>query len=408
MVDFILDAMNRIKLKEGKDKKIRNNYLWVFRDDVSTQFKDRESIEDGSIVEVVDSENKFLAIGSYNSQSHILARILSKQNVTVDKSFFFHRIKKALQFRKTLAIPSDGIRLIHAEADLLPGLFVDQFGDHLVLQIRSLGMEKFRKDITEILIELVKPLGIYDRSDMESRQDEGLEPTSGVVYGEVPALKEIFENNMKFKIDIHKGHKTGFYLDQRDNRQRVQTLIRPNQKSLDLFSYTGGFAVALAKSGSQVTAVDSDPQAIALAKENAILNGIDSKCQFIAQDVFQFLDQQIESLQSHPDKIQKYDLVVIDPPAIAKRKEGLDKLKWAYWKLLLHSLKILNPNGTIVLSCCAYHMSVELMLEAVRYASADLGLRIRIAHIAYQPPDHPWISQIPETLYLKTIYLQVM
>jgi 23S rRNA (cytosine1962-C5)-methyltransferase len=278
----------------------------------------------------------------------------------------------------------------------------------LVIQIRSLGMEVFRKEIIEILVELVQPRGIYDRSDMESRQEEGLEMTSGVIYGEVPAVTEISEHELKFKVDIAKGHKTGFYLDQRDNRQYVQSLIKPNQKSLDLYSYTGGFAIALAKAGSPVTAVDSDPEAIAMAQENARLNGVESKCHFISQDVFQFLDEQIAFQDSHPDKIQKFDLVVIDPPAIAKRREGLDKLKWAYWKLLLHSLKLLNPNGYIVLSSCAYHMPVELMLEAARYASADLGLRLRIANITYQPPDHPWISQVPETLYLKTIYLQLI
>lgn len=400
--------MNRIKLKEKKDKKIRNSYLWVFRDDVSTQFKDRDTIEDGSIVEVYDSENKFLVIGTYNSKSHILVRILSKQNVTVDKNFFLHRIKKAIQFRDSQKINSNARRLIHAEADMLPGLMVDQFGDHLVMQIRSLGMEKFRNEIIEILVELLKPKGIYERSDMESRREEGLDMYAGTVYGEIPASVDIFENDMKFRVDMLKGHKTGFYLDQRDNRDFVRTLVKPNQKGLDLFSYTGGFAVALARQGVTVTAIDLDPEVLTLAKVNAQLNGVEKKCGFITRDVFEFLEEQAELLKTQPDKVHKYDIIVIDPPAIAKRKEGIDKLKWAYWKLLLNSLKLLNTNGHMVLSSCAYHMSTDLMREAGRYASADLGVRLRVVHTTYQPADHPNILQIPETLYLKTIYFQLL
>ena len=400
--------MNRIKLKEKKDKKIRNNYLWVFRDDVSTQFKDRDTIEDGSIVEVYDSENKFLAIGTYNSMSHILVRILSKQNVTVDKNFFFHRIKKAVQFRDTQKFRSNARRLIHAEADLLPGLIVDQFGDYLVMQIRSLGMDKFKNDIIDILVELIKPKGIYERSDMESRAEEGLEAVYGTVYGEIPPFIDITENDLKYRVDMIKGHKTGFYLDQRDNREFVTSLIKPNQKCLDLFCYTGGFTAAMAKAGATVTAIDMDPEAVEVARINASLNGVDKKCEFIVRDVFEFLDGQTELQKTQADKVIKYDLIVIDPPAIAKRKEGTDKIKWAYWKLLLNSLKLLNYGGYVVLSSCAYHMTTDLMREAGRFASADLGMRLRVVNTTYQPPDHPHILQIPETMYLKTIYFQLI
>ncbi|MBX7153208.1 class I SAM-dependent rRNA methyltransferase [bacterium] len=400
--------MNRIKLKEGKDKKIRNNYLWIFRDDIATLFRDREAIDDGSVVEIYDSENKFLAVGSYNSKSHIVTRVWSKQNVTIDRGFFYHRIKKALEFRQSLKIDSNAQRLIHSEADYLPGLMVDQFGEYLVLQIRSLGMEKFKSDIIDILRELLHPKGIYERSDMESRQEEGLEPVSGVLHGEVPEFIDIRENDLQFRVDMAKGHKTGFYLDQRDNRAYVQQLIKPNQRTLDLFSYSGGFAIALAHAGASVTAIDSDPDAVAMAIENAKLNNVEKKCEFIAQDVFQFLDQQGDLQKASPDKVRKFDLIVIDPPAIAKRKEGMDKLKWAYWKLLLGTIKLLNPGGHIVLSSCAYHMDVDRMLEAARFATADLGVRFRVHSVTYQPPDHPWVLQIPETLYLKTVYFQLM
>ncbi len=400
--------MDYIKLKPGKEKKIRNHYPWVFRDDIATFFKDRTDFQDGSVVQVLDHENHFVAIGSYNSKSHIPVRILSKQNVLINRDFFYQRIKKAVEFRKSLSINSNSMRFIHAEADRLPGLMVDQFDNFLVVQFRTMGMEIFRKEIIEILAEVLKPKGIYERSDMESRADEGLEAKAGTVFGESPdELIEISENNLKFLVDIANGHKTGFYLDQRENRLFVQSLIKPNQNVLDLYSYTGGFAMAMAKSGARVTAVDTEAKVIDVSKKNAELNGVSDRINWHVNDVFYFLEDQNALLKKSPDKAVKYDVIVIDPPAIAKRKEGLDKLKRTYFKLLSESLPLLKRGGHIVLSSCAYHLDVPIMLETARYASADMGITLRTSHITFQPPDHPWILQIPESLYLKTVYFQL-
>lgn len=400
--------MHRIRLKSGKEKKIRNAYPWIFRDDIATQFKDRGDIPNGAIVEIADAEDKFLAVGYYNALSHIVVRVLDRKNRTIDKHFFKQRIQRAFDFRTQLALSSDARRLIHAEGDRLPGLMVDQFGEYLVVQFRSLGMEKFRTEILETLVEVVKPKGIYDRSDMESREEEGLEPFSGVVYGAIPEEIVISENDLLFHVDIHRGHKTGFYLDQRENRAYVRSLVKPNQTGLDLFSYTGGFAVALAQSGVRMTAVDQDAVALEGGRANARRNNVEKRLQFIHADVFKYMEEQVALKTSAPDKLKKYDVIVIDPPAIAKRKEGIEKLKWAYWKLLHQAIQLLNPGGHIVLSSCAYHMPVDLMLEAARFASADNGVSMRVVNITYQPPDHPWMLQIPETLYLKTVYFQLM
>ncbi|HNI12192.1 MAG TPA: class I SAM-dependent rRNA methyltransferase, partial [bacterium] len=350
----------------------------------------------------------FLAVGYYNALSHIVVRVLDRKNRPIDKNFFKQRIQRAFDFRTQLALPSDARRLIHAEGDRLPGLMVDQFGAYLVVQFRSLGMEKFRTEILETLVEVVKPKGIYDRSDMESREEEGLEPFSGVVYGAIPEEIVISENDLLFHVDIHHGHKTGFYLDQRENRAYVRTLVKPNQTGLDLFSYTGGFAVALAQSGVRMTAVDQDAAALEGGRANARRNNVEKRLQFIHADVFKYMEEQVAVKTSTPDKVKKYDVIIIDPPAIAKRKEGIEKLKWAYWKLLHQAIQLLNPGGHIVLSSCAYHMPVDLMLEAARFASADNGVSMRVVNITYQPPDHPWMLQIPETLYLKTVYFQLM
>jgi 23S rRNA (cytosine1962-C5)-methyltransferase len=401
---FVTDFnMNRIRLKEGKQKKIINNYPWIFKDDVATYSRDCENIEDGTAVEVSDSQDNFLGTGFYNSQSHILIRIVSKQNVKLNKDFFHHRIKKILEFRHSLQIPSNAIRLIHSEADFIPGLIVDRYDHYLAVQFRTLGMDRLKNDIIDILNDLIKPHGIYERSDMESRLEEGLPQSSGILAGMVPQDISIYENDLNFQVDIAQGHKTGFYLDQRDNRFLVKQWIKPQQKGLDLFCYTGGFAIAMAKSGGMVTGIDSDIKTIDSAKTNAKLNTVTANCTFECHDVFEYLEK-------HPalPEASRYNMIILDPPAIAKRKEGIQKLKWSYWKLLFHSIPLLRRGGTIILSSCAYHMSTDLMLEAARFASADHGVRLRVAQITYQPPDHPWILQIPETLYLKSVFLQMI
>lgn len=398
--------MNRLKLKPGKEKKIRNQYLWIFRDDFATHPADQHAIEDGSLVEVIDSEGHFLAVGYYNGKSHIPVRVLSRQNVKIDQAFYHRRLERAIEFRNGLHIHSNSRRLVHAEADLMPGLMVDDLDGHLVVQFRTLGMETHRADILQSLEKLLSPKSIFDRSDMESRLEEGLEQVSGILSGEVPPRVVVTEEDLKFNADILTGHKTGFYLDQRDNRKLIRSLVKPNQRGLDLFSYSGGFAMAMALSGVTVRAVDEDPGAISLMNENAALNGVEKKIEGLCGDVFDFLETESAEVKTRPQQVRKYDAIIIDPPALAKRKDGMDKLKWAYWKLLVQSLSLLNSGGYIVLSSCAYHMSLDLMHEAARFASADLGLRLRVVMTTFQPPDHPHILQIPETLYLKTIFFQ--
>lgn len=396
--------METLRLKPGKEKKIRNQYLWIFRDDIATHPKDRQHIPDGSVVEVQDAEKCFLGVGFYNSRSHIVCRILSLQNVPVDRNFFYHRLKKVLHYREQWSLNSDARRLVHAEGDLVPGFIADQYGDYLVVQFRTLGMEQRREDILAILQELIRPKGIVDRSDMESRIDEGLEPASGLVSGVYESPVIIREHGRQYIADLLGGHKTGFYLDQRDNRWLAASLVRSSFRCLDLFCYTGGFAIALAQTGAAVWGIDQDAQAITTARENARLNNIESRAHFIHGDVYDFLDHPQQWI---PEACSaSMDMIILDPPAIAKRKEGVEKLKWAFWKLMHGALPLLRSGGFLVVSSCAYHLSVDLLLEAARFASADQRCRLRVHTITYQPADHPWILQMPETLYLKTVYFQ--
>ncbi|CUS96230.1 class I SAM-dependent rRNA methyltransferase [Candidatus Chrysopegis kryptomonas] len=388
-----------IVLKKGKEKKIKNFYLWIFKDEVENFEKVRK--EPIQIVDVKSSTGEFLGKAFFNPKSHIVARILTRENEKINADFFKTRIKNAIERRKKLKIKSDAIRLIHAEADEIPGLIVDKFANYLAIQTRIAGIENFKHEIVKILTDTVKISGIYERNDMESRKEEGLEISSGELYGHVPRYVQIEENGLKFIVDLHYGQKTGFYLDQRDNRKKVKELIHKGDRVLDLFCYSGAFSIYCASAGAKVIGVDSDRSATDLARENAKLNQVNDKVTFLTADAFETVEQMANSGE-------KFDLIIIDPPAMTKTKKGAEGVKWAFHKLILNSLKMLEPGGKLVVSSCAYHISLDILQEAIRFASNDLGKRLRVIDVTFQPEDHPWILQMPETLYLKTIYLEVL
>ncbi len=388
-----------LQLKKGKEKKIKNFYLWVFKDEVENFEKIKN--EPAQIVNLKSSTGEFLGKAFFNPKSHIVARVLTRNDEKIDTKFFRKKIADAINRRKKLKIKSNAIRLIHAEADEIPGLIVDKFNNYLVLQSRIAGIENFKHEITSILSELVKVAGIYERSDMESRREEGLEINSGELYGHVPRYVEIEENGLKFLVDLHYGQKTGFYLDQRDNRKKVKDLVQKGNRVLDLFCYSGAFSIYCASAGASVIGVDSDRSATDLARENAKINNLKDKTTFLTADAF-------ETVESMANSGEKFDIIIIDPPAMTKTKKGAEGVKWAFHKLILNSLKMLQPGGKLVVSSCAYHISLDILQEAIRFASSDTGRKLRVIDVTFQPDDHPWILQIPETLYLKTIYLEVL
>ncbi len=388
-----------IVLKKGKEKKIKNFYLWIFKDEIEN-FENVKN-EPVQIIDVKSSTGEFLGKAFFNPKSHIIARILTRENEKINADFFRTKIKNAIERRKKFKIKSDAIRLIHAEADEIPGLIVDKFANYLVLQTRTAGIENFKHEIVKILTDSVKISGIYERSDMESRKEEGLDITSGELYGHVPRYIQIEENGLKFVVDLHYGQKTGFYLDQRDNRKKVKELIHKGDKVLDLFCYSGAFSIYCASAGAKVIGVDSDRSATDLARENAKLNQVSDKITFLTADAFETVEQMANSGE-------KFDLIIIDPPAMTKTKKGAEGVKWAFHKLILNSLKMLEPGGKLIVSSCAYHISLDILQEAIRFASNDAGKRLRVIDVTFQPEDHPWILQIPETLYLKTIYLEIL
>ncbi|MCA0447952.1 MAG: class I SAM-dependent rRNA methyltransferase [Bacteroidetes bacterium] len=390
-------SLPRVILHKGKEKKARNTYPFVFKDEIGG-WEPRP--QPGDWVEVLDFEGKLIGVGYANPKCSLAIRMMELNVSEPSPDLWERRIRQAIAKRKHLFSTTNACRLIHAEGDFLPGLIVDQIGDYAVLQSRSAGVEKVKKELACYLMDMLPLKGVYERSDMPSREDEGLKPWKGLLAGELPPARiEVHENGVKFWADLIGGHKTGYYADQRDNRKKLRDWMPEGAKVLDLFCYNGGFSMFAAQKASSVLGLDLDPEAIKFADENAKLNGY-TNTTFLAADVFAWLEDAVT-------KPEKYDMIIIDPPAMAKKKEKADNEKWMFWRLIKGALQIASPGAKIVVSSCAYHLSQVQLFEAARFAAGDVIQTLSIHDITFQPEDHPWILQIPESLYLKTFFFQL-
>ncbi len=370
-------------------KRVRNHDAWVFRDELLNA---DSAIPSGEVVEVTDRHGGFVAYAFYNAHSHIPLRIVSlSEDEAIDAAWLRRRLAEAISQRASLT-KTTAKRLIFSEADQLPGLIVDQYADYLVVQFRSAGMDRLRGMVVESLHALLRPNGMLERSDKEFREDEGLPATTQVLSGDVPKRILIEEGPLRFLVDPHRGLKTGFYLDQRPTRTRLLSLVEPNQQVLDTFSYTGSLGISAAKRGARVVCVEQQEAFIDLAKENARLNGVEDRIEWVAGDAFYWLPAQAEAKAN-------FHWVFLDPPALAKQKTQVVKGRQALHHLVVHALKLLPPNGSLLLSVCTYHV-LDLTEEIVRIASAEVGLRLRIRDQWLQAEDHPWILHVPATRYL--------
>ncbi len=377
----------KIYLKKGKEKKIKHFYPWVFRDEIL-------KVEgEGIIATLLDYKGNFLAKGTYSPHSRIAFRVLTYREEDINTNFFIERLKKSFLLRE--GIPSNAFRAVFSESDLLSGLIVDKYDQGLVIQVRSYPMEVLKEIYLPALVEVFKPRFIYERSDFKGRLAEGLKEFKGLLYGELINPVLIEENGIKFLVDVEKGLKTGFYLDQRDNRLYIAESVERGQKVLDLFTHTGGFAVYAAKKGAKVWAVDINPDVLEIARENAKLNGVE--VEFIAANAFEFLE----------NTDQNYDLIIADPPAIAKTKKEKESILWAVWKLAYNAFKKLNPLGRLFICTCTYQISAEELTRQVRLAASDAGKRIFVRSLRGQPKDHPYVPFFPESWYLKCLDVQL-
>ncbi len=393
--------MAKVILKRGKEKSLLRRHPWIF----SGAIKRVEGLfQDGDIVDVVDAKGKFLARGYLNTRSQIAVRILTWQEEEIDAAFWQRRLEIAIKAREGLFLPghTEAVRLVNAESDGLPGLVVDQYGQYLVVQFLTLGIERWKETIAELLWELVKPKGIYERSDVEVRLKEGLEPRAGLLRGEEPPDRlEIRENGLKFWVDVKRGHKTGFYLDQRENRLRVKEFAL-GKEVLDAFSYTGAFGVyALSSGAKRVVHVDSSKDALEMAKANVELNGFPVRDEnFVAGDVF-------EVLRKWRQEGRLFDLIILDPPKFAHSKEQVDDAVRGYKDINLMAMGLLRPGGILFTFSCSGLVPPELFQKAVFWAALDAGREVQVIGKMSQAKDHPFSLNFPEGEYLKGLILRV-
>jgi 23S rRNA (cytosine1962-C5)-methyltransferase len=384
-----------VKIVGGREKKLQHGYPWVQRGEISEVLG---APTPGALVRVVNFRNETLGIGTYNPQSRFPVRVLTTADEPIDRAFFEQRLERALRHRQRVVQDTNAMRLVFSESDGLPGLIVDQYADYLVVQVRTLGMERLRELWLPTLIEQLEPKGVIERSEMASRAEEGLEPVAGVLHGDAPELIEIEESGLTFLVPTDAGRKTGFYLDQRENRRRLAAQVRPDERVLDLFCYTGAFALYAARAGAHAVGVDILPDAIDLAEVHARRNRLEAH--WIVENAFDWLPQAAE-------QGAQFDWIVLDPPAIAKRQDQKDSLRWAIWKLVYHALPLLTEGGRLVVCSCAYQLSLAEMLDTVRLAATDRTIPLFLEEITFQAPDHPYLLQFPESLYLKCLWARV-
>ena len=330
-----------------------------------------------------------------------MVRILSlDENDVIDEAFFYKRLEDAINYRKSLDLnDSNCMRLVFSEADFIPGLIVDKYADYLCIQISSLGLSKKKEWIINSLVKLLNPKGIYERSDMASLEKEGMDAYVGPIYNEFNPKVLVIENGIKFYVDMENGQKTGYFLDQKYNRDNIKHYCK-GKDVLDLFSNVGGFALNAAKNkASSVTALDISNLACENIKENAKLNGFDN-INVICDDTFNFLRD--------TNNYNKYDLIVLDPPAFTKSKETVKKAYRGYKEINLQAIKMIKKNGILMTFSCSQHMTEDLFLQMIKEAVYDSGRRCMIIDRRIQSPDHPSLISTDVDLYLKSITLRII
>jgi 23S rRNA (cytosine1962-C5)-methyltransferase len=354
--------------------------------------------EAGAIVRVNDERGNFQGRAFYSDRSQIAIRLLTREDVSIDRRFFASRLKQAADYRKLVVEDTDAYRLVHGEADHLPSIVVDRYGDYLVIQTLSQAAEKQKSVLVDSLVEMFAPKGILERNDPKVRLLENLEQKVGVLYGEVPNEVVAQENGISFVYDLGGGQKTGGFLDQRENHWAARRYSRG--EVLDCFSYQGGFALTVAGNCDHVEAIDMAPAAIAASRRNQELNHI-SNVTFREANTF-------DVLKEYDELDRRFDTVILDPPAFAKNRDSIPAAQRGYKEINLRALKLLKPGGYLITCSCSYHVSEALLLQILAEAANDARKSIVVAERRTQAQDHPVLLTMPETLYLKCLVARVI
>lgn len=388
-------VMKKVFVKPDVVKNLKGGHPWCFSGAVKRM---EGPVEDGALCEV-HSDAGYLGTGYYNSRSDIRVRILTRLHCTIDAAFFRGRIGALREQKEALLPPgTDSYRVVFGENDNLPGLVVDKYGDVLVVQVHTLGMERLKEMVVDALAACFKPRSIFERSDLSVRTREGLPAdTRGVLLGEEPGLVVISESGYRFEVDPAGGQKTGFFLDQRENRRSIQCCCR-GLRVLNCFSYTGGFSVYAAASGAEVTSVDISAGAVETARRNFSLNGMDpEKHGFVEADVFDYL-KHLES--------GRHGMIILDPPSFAKNRHQLKNAIKAYTTINTMALQKLPETGILVTSSCTSHLDEQTFIKILHQSSVNAGCQLKAVYSSIQPFDHAYNLGFPEGRYLKFLVLQ--
>lgn len=386
-----------VHLKKNEEKRILAGHSWVYANEVQrVEGKDKN----GSLAAVYAADGRYIGSGYINHASKILVRIFLRNEDTDEKQFYLSRLKECAEYRAKLGHGYDDCcRLIFAEADGLPGLIVDKYGDYLVMQCLSLGIHLRKKLIAECLAELFAPKGIYERSDAAVRAKEGLPPEKGILFGEVPDEIVVRENGLLMSVDVKNGQKTGYFLDQKENRFALRRYCA-DAEVLDCFCNSGGFSLNAATAAKQVIAADISPLALENVQKNCRLNGIQNVA-VQCGDVF-------ELLRAYKRENRRFDVVVLDPPAFCKSAAEVKDACRGYKDINILGMKLVRPGGFLVTCSCSHYMTAPLFEKMLAEAAVQSGRRARAVEIRSQAPDHPALLGEDETRYLKFFVLQIL
>jgi 23S rRNA (cytosine1962-C5)-methyltransferase len=386
--------MNTIIVNKRGADRIRHGHLWIYRSDVI----DTAEAEGGSVVVVRDQNRNFVGQAFFSDSSQITLRFLSHTEEAIDRQWWQRRLREAAERRANVAPNTNAYRLVYSEGDLLPSIIIDRYDDVLVLQTLSQGSEKVKSLLVEILAEQFTPRAIVERNDVRVRQHEGLELVAGTLYGEAPEEFEIRQDGVSFLVSPLSGQKTGSFLDQRENRLAARTVAHGS--ALDCFTFAGAFALNLAPVCDSVLGLDISADAVAAARRNAELNNA-ANVEFREANVF-------DALREMEAAGERFDTIVLDPPAFAKNRASAKAAARGYKEINLRAIKLLNPGGILVTCTCSYHMLEELFLKIIAEAANDAHRTLQLVEKRTQAGDHPILLGVPETYYLKCVIARVL
>ncbi len=388
-------------LKKNADRRLRTGHIWIYSNEVDTNRSPLNSFEIGQTITIYSHHNKILGNGYINPHSLICARLISRDpQYHLDQSLLLQRLSSALSLRQRL-FAKPFYRLVYGESDGLPGLVVDRFGEIIVVQITTAGMERVREEIIAALTAILHPQAIVLRNDTAMRTLEGLESNIDVVQGQLPAEVLIEENQAHFYVSVLTGQKTGWFYDHRCNRARLQHYAQ-RQRVLDVFSYSGAWSIPAALAGAhQVWCIDSSQPALELVNKNAVLNGVETKVSPILGDAF-------EQLKELHRAGEKFDLIILDPPAFIKRKKDQLAGEQAYRRINQLAMQLLNKEGILISASCSLHLPSQTLLDLLRTTSQQLDRGLQILEQGHQGPDHPIHPAIPETAYIKAFVCRLL